>query len=191
MADECAAAVKAVIDDPAYEQSGGDEFLRFGPFQLLDAQAKLVKAIELHESRMRKLRRTKQLDRFISAANMILDDHVGFIAKHRQPELVRVDKHTQAVSKKHVRTTLTIDPDSLDVIDVVTELVLNGNYDEVLGRNKIIRSRQLWQYALTEGTVATWRELDRLKHLLLADLYKLMYPRGAVSAPVLPLYMAE
>ncbi len=70
-------------------------------------------------------------------------------------------------------------------------LVAEGSYDSVHGRSKIIRSRELWRHTLDEGPTATWRELDRLRHLLLLDLYRLMFSKENVGNHILPVYMAE
>jgi hypothetical protein len=190
-ADECAASVKAIIEDRTHQISGRDEFLRIGPFQIVDLEAKLVKAIKIHEDRIGSLRTAGQFNRYIFAANEILKEHLAFSENHMEPRFVQVDKDRESIATDHARTTVTLDPSTLDVMSVVTDLVPKGSYDKVIGKSQIIRSRELWRYAASEGTIATWRELDRLTHLLLADLFQLMVPESSIGNLVLPLWMTE
>jgi hypothetical protein len=190
-ADECVASAGMIIDDPAYQQVDGEEFLRFGNFQLQVPKDTLSRAAIIHNKRINALRRAKQFDRYVAAAAIIQDDHITFYNGHKQVKLIPPKAKSQTISREHARTTIILDPLNLDVVGSNTELVPEGSYDIVHGRNKIIRSRELWRYSANEGPVAAWRELDRLKHLLLVDIYRLMFPKENLGDPILPVYMAE
>ncbi len=190
-ASECLKAIDTIISDRAFAQNGADEYFSFSPFNLSDTRQKLAGAIAVHETRFNKLTAADQLDRFISTAQMISDELIPFFEKNKRPKLVRIDAHTQAVSNDHARVVIKLASVNLDIIGVSIDLVPSGNYDLVQGRDEVSRSLPLWKYALDHGSAGALRQLHRIQHLLLADLYTLMFPEEAGIQPVLPLFMAE
>jgi hypothetical protein len=152
---------------------------------------KLAKATNIHETRLNKLIAANQLERFLSVQQLIFDELRQFFERNRNPKMVQIDTRSMKVSNEHARATVNLSPATLDAIDVSIDLVAAGSYDAVQGRDKIIRSLPLWKYVLDYGPDATWRQLHRLQHLLLADFYGLVFPQEKGITPILPLFMAE
>lgn len=190
-ADECAESTKAVIDDRAHEVIEGDEYLRFGPFRMIELARVLVESVKIHKRRAQKLRKAKQFDRFVLISQTIFNNHVEFFERNKTAKLVQVSKGTWRPSREHARTTVEMYPGTLDVSNVNTELVPEGNCDNMEGANKIICGRELWKDYLDNGPNGSLRELDRIRHIMLADLYRLMFPKERVGVPMLPIYMAQ
>jgi hypothetical protein len=190
-ADECVKSIETVIDDRAFVREGTEEYFHFGPFHLTEQSVKLAKATNIHETRLNKLIAANQLERFLSVQQLIFDELRQFFERNRNPKMVQIDTRSMKVSNEHARATVNLSPATLDAIDVSIDLVAAGSYDAVQGRDKIIRSLPLWKYVLDYGPDATWRQLHRLQHLLLADFYGLVFPQEKGITPILPLFMAE
>ncbi|AQR74189.1 hypothetical protein BXU08_11475 [Sphingomonas sp. LM7] len=188
-ADACEKAVASILDDPSVvDDANGVRFVRsLDRIPLLAAD--LRKAIEIHNRRLRKLRRKKEFTTFEALAGPLSVDHKAFYAKHKEPKLVRVSPNSQRLSTERAETRIVFEPDTNRIKSVETKLV-RASSAPVIGPDEIIKSRALWAYGFEEGPT-TWREMHRLQFEVFAEFYRRIFPKEKVGICKLPLSLAE
>jgi len=188
-ADACAKAIADLLAAYGVEHDEITARIEINLRDLPKLLQRLENAVEVHGRRFQRLVDEDRLDAFIEVASSIQTVHEAFVVDHMEPEKVSLSANSWKLAAHHAMTCVRLNPETLSVEDVNTHLVSAGTALP-LTACCLAASRELWRYA-NEGGASTWRELDRLNHLLMAQYYGLLFPDELIGKPSLPVYMAE